>query len=317
MFKLFSNASIYRISRKLDNLTVSGLAQAMPDTPFVHCTQQESSRTGWVMNDDNTPWMLTFQDYILIKLRNERRDVPKDTIRAELDKRVKAWEQRMGTLPRRPDKAQLRDEVYQTLLPRAFAKSTYLQIMIDLKRQLIFIDTASARQAENALALLRKTLQSLPVIPVCAQESPELKMSEWLRGNQGSTSGRLQIDDGRLVMQNMLEGSMKASFTRMGNSEIARQLLDENNVVTSLSLVVATPFYLGLQLTSELQFKRLIFSGALKESAQEKADESAGEGEDREAIQAAIDEGTFILMAEELGNAWDYIIADLGGEAEF
>jgi DNA recombination-dependent growth factor C len=43
---------------------------------------------------------------------------------------VDAWEQRNGTLPNRPEKAALRDEAYQSLLPRAFAKSSYTQILL-------------------------------------------------------------------------------------------------------------------------------------------------------------------------------------------
>lgn len=320
MFKLFSNASIYRITRLLPNLTVEGLTLAMPDVPFVHCTEVECARTGWVMNDDNTPWLLHFENKILIRYRTERREVPKDAIKAELEKRCKAYEERMGTLPRRPEKMALRDEVYQKLLPRAFARSTYQSLLIDLDRQLIFIDTASARNAENALALLRKTLGSMPVVPVCAAEPPELHMTEWHKAAPADLPPRLLLDDTRLVVNSVLEGGVKATLSGLSHHGCVASLLEQqNNVVTTCSLTLLTPFGLGLTLTDNLTFKRLVFASALKTQAQDNAKEEAGqtEGEaDREAEQRAIDEGTFILMATELGEAWDIVIAALGGEAK-
>ncbi|HAU6297965.1 TPA: hypothetical protein JD836_14745 [Citrobacter freundii] len=316
MFKLFSNASIYRFTRTTQNLNVAGLNAAMPDYPFCMCTSQESARTGWEMNDDNTPWMLTFKDYILIRFRTERRDVPKAAIAAELDKRCAAWEERMGVQPKRGERLALRDEVYQKLLPRAFSKTTTHQMMIDLKRQLIIIDTASARQAEHALAFLRKTLQSLPVVPVCAKEPPELTMTEWLRLPPDEQPQGLTIDDSRLVVSNMLETSIKATLSGLTYSDATSSLLTNNNVVTTLSLTVATPFNLSFILTDTLIFRRLKFASALKEQAQENGEETAGEEDDRAAVQRVVDEATFILMAEELATAWDTVIGALGGEAD-
>ncbi|HAV1601623.1 TPA: recombination-associated protein RdgC [Enterobacter hormaechei subsp. xiangfangensis] len=315
MFKLFKNASIYRLTRDLPNLTVSGLAQAMPDVPFVHCTQQESARTGWVMNDDNTPWMLHHKNQILITLRTERRDVPKDVINAELQKRVDAWEQKMGTLPRRPEKSLLRDEVFQALLPRAFAKSSYMQILIDTGRKLVIVDTASARQAENALALLRRTLHSLPVYPVASAEPPEIVMTNWMRGPVEALPTAIMPEDGRLVLENTLEPSMKATFNGFGRCEAAQELMNTSNVITSLSLSLMTQHKLSLLLTSNLQLKRLVWSDLMKEQATADGEDAAGEDDD--AVRELVEKATFILMADELGQAWDLIIDALGGEAEW
>lgn len=315
MFNLFKNATVYRLTRELSNLTAPVLSQCLPDYPFTHCTSQESARSGWVMNDDNSPAILHFDNFILITSRTEHRDVPKPVIASELKKLVDAWEQRNGTLPNRPEKAALRDEAYQSLLPRAFAKSSYTQILIDTRRQLIMVDTASARKAENALALLRKTVQSLPVIPVAAKTPPEITMTEWMKGPVSDIPPGIKPEDDRLTIENTLEPSMKASFNGFGRCDAARELMSSNNVITSLSLVLETPFKLGMLLTNELQLKKLAWSDALKEQAREDGKEEAGE--DDEALQQLVQKTTFILMASELAAAWDLVIAALGGEAEW
>lgn len=312
MFKLFKNASIFRITRELESLTAPALSQHLPDYPFTHCTSQESARTGWVMNDDNTPALFHFNNFILITLRTEHRDVPKPAIGSELKRLVDAWEQRNGTLPNRPEKAALRDEAYQALLPRAFAKSSYTQLLIDTQRQLIMVDTASARVAENALALLRKTVQSLPVYPVAAKVPPELTMTEWMKGPASDIPAGILPQDDRLTLENTFEPSKKASFNGFGGCDAARELMSANNVITSLSLELETPFKLGMVLTQEVRFTRLLWADALKEQALNDGKEEAGE--DDEALKQLVNKTTFILMANELAQAWDLVIAGLGGE---
>jgi recombination associated protein RdgC len=314
MLKLFKNATIYRVTRKLPNLNAAALRLAMPDLPFVFCTSQDCSRTGWVMNEDNTPWMRTHKNFILIQLRNEKREVPKNVINDELQKRVDDFEQRTGVLPRRPEKMELRNEVFQALLPRAFAKSSFTQILIDTERDLIFIDTASARAAENAFALLRKTLQSLPVYPVAAETPPELTMTRWLQGNPDDVPPRLSPVSGRMTIQSVLEGGLKASLNNIERGEATDELLRANNVITSMSLHVMTEFGLSMTLTDTLQFKRLVFGQLLKDRALDDAKEEAGEQDD--AVRELVDEATFMLMSAELGQAWDYVIEALGGEAK-
>ena len=313
MFKLFKNATIYRLTRKMPNINAAFLRQFMPDNPFVFCTAQECARTGWVMNEDNTPWMLTFKSYILISLRTERRDVPKDAINAELAKRVDEFEQRTGALPRRPEKSALRDEVYQGMLPRAFSKSSYTQILIDTERDLIFVDAASAKSAENALAMLRKTVQSLPVYPVAAATPPELVMTKWLKEDEAPQG--VTIGDGRLTFANLHFSNKKASLSNIGQCDATSELLNADNVITSMSLSLETQFGLSLILNNALQLKRLAFSDALKEKAREDAADQVGEQDD--ALKAVMEEGTFILMTTELLEAWDIVINAMGGEAEW
>src|SRR5690606_20809743 len=46
---------------------------------------------------------------------------------------------------------------------------------------LIIVDSASAKRAEELLNLLRDSIGSLPVIPLNAPQQPDLTMTQWVR----------------------------------------------------------------------------------------------------------------------------------------
>ena len=54
---------------------------------------------------------------------------------------------------------------------------------------MIYVDAASAKRAEEVLALLRKSLGSLPVVPLTFANEPALIMQNWIA--QENTPERL------------------------------------------------------------------------------------------------------------------------------
>lgn len=83
------------------------------------------------------------------------------------------------TLSRKPGAVQ-KDEVLHSLLPRAFSKFSVIQAIYDGSTKRIYIN-ASARQAEDMLALMRKSLGSLPVVPLSVENPIELTLTDWVR----------------------------------------------------------------------------------------------------------------------------------------
>ena len=66
------------------------------------------------------------------------------------------------------------------LLPRAFSKNQHTALWIDMENNLIHIDAASSKRAEDALALLRKSLGSLPVVPLAFANEPSTILTNWI-----------------------------------------------------------------------------------------------------------------------------------------
>lgn len=80
----------------------------------------------------------------------------------------------------------MKDEVLHCLLPRAFSRFNQTFMWIDTVNDLIMVDAASAKRAEDILALLRKSLGSLPVVPLTLKNQIELTLTEWVRCAQAS-----------------------------------------------------------------------------------------------------------------------------------
>ncbi len=86
-------------------------------------------------------------------------------VKRELDDRIESLEQKkIANLKGR--KTDIKDDVVMNLLPRAFSKNQHTALWIDTENNLVHVDAASSKRAEDALALLRKSLGSLPVVPL-------------------------------------------------------------------------------------------------------------------------------------------------------
>ncbi|MCL5459714.1 recombination-associated protein RdgC, partial [Loigolactobacillus coryniformis] len=81
-----------------------------------------------------------------------------------------------------------KEELIQTLLPRAFSRSTVTQAIYDDKNNWFIVNTSSASRAEDLLALLRKALGSLPAVPWIDSNQLSQSMQQWL-SNQALPTG--------------------------------------------------------------------------------------------------------------------------------
>lgn len=174
----FRNAIIYQLTKQTD---FESIEKQLKECEFTPCGSADVSHFGWsapIATSENLAHQANGK--ILLVAKREEKILPVEVVNRELNKRITALEEKEQRKLKKVERASLKDDVIATLLPQAFSRIKTTALYIDTLKQLIFVDAASSKIAEDALALLRKSLGSLPVIPVSFNTAPCEVMTEWI-----------------------------------------------------------------------------------------------------------------------------------------
>ncbi|UIW10305.1 putative exonuclease [Flyfo siphovirus Tbat2_3] len=297
----FKNAILFRISR--DVIIPETIEQSLDAFRFSPCGSQDMASTGWVPPMGASYEALTHQanGQILITALKEEKILPAAVIREALDKRIVKLEAEQARKLKKTEKDALKDEVLHTLLPRAFSRHSKTSVWIDTVKGIIAVDAASARRAEDTLALLRKSLGSLPVVPLTLEKPIELTITDWVRSGDVPAGFALGAE---AELKSMLEGGGIGRFKMQDlvSDEISTHI-EVGKVVTKLALNWQAR--IDFVLLDDGTLRRIQFCDSLLEQ---------NDDIDREDVGARFD-ADFCLMTGELSALIKDLTAALGGEA--
>ncbi|MBT0366959.1 recombination-associated protein RdgC [Morganella morganii subsp. morganii] len=299
----FKNILVYRLSSPFP-LSADELEKQLEHMAFTPCGSQDMMKTGWVSPMGSRGDALTHAagKQILICAKKEEKMLPSPVIKQELQAKIEKLEHEQHRKLKKTEKDSLKDEVVHALLPRAFSRFSQTAIWIDAERDLIIVDAASAKRAEDNLALLRKTLGSLPVIPLTTKDPIELTLTEWVRSGDLPTGFAL-MDEAELKAILEDGGVIRCKKQDLVSDEIAT-CIEAGKCVTKLALDWEER--IQFLMSDDGSFKRLKYSDDLKDK---------NEDIDREDFAQRFD-ADFVLMTGELSALISNTIAALGGEAE-
>ncbi|EAS2171479.1 recombination-associated protein RdgC [Salmonella enterica] len=299
----FKNMLIYRFSRDF-NIDIDSLDKKLELFRFSPCGSQNMAKSGWfsplVQYSDVLYHAVNNQ--LLLVIRREEKIIPKQTIADEINKKVSTLEQEQGRRLKKTEKDSIRDDVLHSLLPRAFTKNSLVRIWINTAAGFIVVDTSSIKRAEDSLALLRKTLGSLPVVPLTMENPIELTLTEWVR-SEAAPSG-FSIGD-EAVLKAILEDGGTGRFKKqdLACDEILTHI-EAGKVVTQISMEWQQR--ISFTLSCDGILKRVKFADQLI---------SQNDDIDREDVVQRFD-ADITLMTGELSNLISDLTAALGGEAK-
>ncbi|MBO7081436.1 MAG: recombination-associated protein RdgC [Neisseriaceae bacterium] len=245
-----------------------------------------------VMNVGGQSWRMS--------LRREDKILPASVVRDALENKIAEIESREQRQMSKKEKHQLKEQITDDFLPRAFAKSSYTELLYLPESSLLLVNQASATRAENSVSLLRNALGGLRATQPNTVNSPMGLMTDWLLS--GDAAGNFTLDS---------DCELKSSGDEAATVRVARQDLTAAEVVQHVKNgKVVTQLGLTWQdrvsfvLNHDLSLKRIRFLDSVQAALQE-------EGEDPETLAMA----TQLIISESLAAILGELIDLLGGLA--
>ena len=299
----FKNIRAYRLTQPF-NLSAEQLGKQLAARGFVPCARSQAVALGWVppLGGESEALVHAAAGRLLLKMKREEKLLPATVVREQLDEKIAQIESAQSRKVYRKERLDLKDEIVQDCLPRAFSRSTHIHAYIDVKANWIFVDTASAARAEELLNLLRECIGSFPLLLPQVSHSPTAVMTAWL-------SHRSLPDDFALGQECELRdpgeegGVVRCRGVDLLSEEVETHLNAGKQVAR---LALGWDERLSLLLSEDLCLRRLRFT-----------DELMKENEDiPEADIAARLDADFALMTDAITNLQQRVLALFGGEVE-
>lgn len=227
----FKNLTPYKLTKQID---FSKLEEQLQETKFTPCALTDLSKFGFDAPLSTSDSLCYRQgDNILLVAHLEKKHIPNAVLKKETDTRITELQEKEKRYLKKVEKQAVKDQVMSELLQRAFSKHSFVSIWIDTANDLIYTDVSSFKRSEDTLVLLRKTIGSLPVVPLNCNVERATAMTKWIADN--STPEWLSVlYSGKLVdFETNAEISCKEKDF---NDEEVLSLIENGSSVTELAL---------------------------------------------------------------------------------
>ena len=255
----FKNLQLYRFTRPFE-LDAATLGQQLEQQAFQPCGSQDMSRSGWVapLGRHGSEFVHATNGYLMICTKRQDKLLPAAVINEALEEKAVEIEAREARQLPRKERRALRDEVYFSLLPKALARSSLQYAYIAPREQLLVVDAASGKRAEDLLQSLRDALGSLSVIPLVSKQQPIEVMTRWV-GSGSCETGFTLGEECELRDNADVSSIIRCKNQDLGAAEITNHLKTGMHVS---KLALNWQQRLEFVLDEKLVVKRLRFADA-------------------------------------------------------
>ena len=298
----FKNLLTYRLTQEVP-FEPEALEAALASKPARACASQELSTYGFIApfgKGEDAPLVHVSGEYLLIAARKEERILPGSVVNDAVKEKVEEIETEQMRKVYKKERDQIKDEIIQAFLPRAFIRRSMIFAAIAPRQGVILVNSASAKRAEDLLSTLREVMGSLPVRPATVKIAPVATMTDWVKSQQAA-EGFYVLDECELRDTAEDGGIVRCKRQDLTGEEIQLHL-STGKVVTQLAL--AWQDKLSFILDDKMVIKRLKFEELLQEQAEQ-------DGGDEAAQQF---DASFQLMMMTFAEFLPVLFEALGGE---
>ncbi len=294
----FKNLQIYRLPAPCP-FTADQLETALAPQAFVATTSLDMQSMGWVAPRPHGRLVHVVNRQMLCLLGREKKLLPSTVINQVAKARALELEEQQGFKPGRKQLKELKEQVADELLPRAFSIYSSTLVWIDPINGWLVVDAASAAKAEDVLKLLIKAVDKFPMETLHVARSPRTAMTEWLASDEAP--GGFTVDQ---------DTELQSTGDSRATVRYVRHTLDPDDVRRHIAagkqctrLAMTWADRVSFVLTESLAIKRVAPLDVIKEDG----DTSSRDEDERF-------DGDFAMMAGELSKLIADLVEALGGE---
>ncbi|MCX7086099.1 MAG: recombination-associated protein RdgC [Methylococcales bacterium] len=299
----FKNLTIFRLTESF-LLSTEELEQKLATLAFHHCGPHEEFSLGWTSPLGKSGQQLTHSSngFIMLCGKKEERVLPSAVINELVQEKISEKEDQQARKLSKKERTEIKDEIIFDSLPKAFTFSRKIYLYIDPKDGYVIVDSASAKSAEDILSLLRKSLGSLPAIPLNTINKPSTVMTDWLLTQQ-VPSGITIEDECELRSPEESGSIIRCKRHDLSLPEIKNHL---DSGKEAIKLAVSWEERLSFIIDENLAIKRLRFLELIQDQVSDIEVNDA-------AAQFDVD---FSIMSAELANFIPRLLDLFGGEIQ-
>lgn len=222
-------------------LTAEQLNEKMGKFLFSKLSGRTRCSIGWAspLGGDNETLAYPHQELIAFTYRSDSRSCPTNEIKRRTDERIEELLEK-GESINKETKLSIEEDIESRILPAMPISSKVVSAFIDIKSNLIFIDTKTPGTVEDVLALLRKTIGSLIVKPVMVCDWIGENLSHWICHPESDIKPeKLWIPhSANALVKDKLDKVFKMNFSNVDLFDDVIKNTIDNRLVTSLSLAL-------------------------------------------------------------------------------
>jgi recombination associated protein RdgC len=296
----FKNLCIFQLSENFI-LSPAELEQKLGNLAFRPCGSHEQSSIGWAspMGLSSVQRVHSANGFMMICAQKQEKILPPAVVRELAQEKILLDESQQQRKLSKKERLAIKNELIFELLPKAFARSRKFYAYIDPKNSWLIVDSATIKNAEDMVSLLRKSLGSLPAKPLKTANNPAVVLTNWLANNQPADDIFIE-DECELQSSEQESAIIRCKRHDLTLPEIINHL-NSGKQVTKLALNWANR--ISFVIDENFAFKRLRFLDLIQDQISELALENDAERFDAD----------FALMSLELSQAINRLLALFGG----
>lgn len=294
----FKNLLVYRLDPKW-KVVAGNLEKVLAGRALQPCNSFEMESHGWIPRQPGDPFLYTLNRHWLLTLGVEQKLLPASIVRQIAAERAVDLAKKQGHSIGRKQMREIRERVFDELLPRALTRRQTTAAWIDPDKRWFVVDTATEARAERVLETLRKSGTEFPATRLDTELSPTVAMTRWLSTSEISPDFTIDQD---LELRAGDENKATVRYVRHGlTGKDIQAHIAAGKTATRLGMTWKDK--ISFVLTENLQIKRVAFLNILKQETDRNAD--------NKEEQFDLD---FTLMTGELSLLLTDLTKLLGGE---